>query len=604
MPTDSTAKKRTLAVACAAVVTLALGGVSTARAVAPTDVDAHSSLQFSTDGVTWRSEPDPVLASWGCEGLDSAARTGTVDPCRMNPGDEITRTYFVRNATSAQTGTFTVGVGDYDISAHGVFEVSSSIAHGRPGAPPAYGALTVVGAAAKVPGNAAPPAIRGQAVTSTVLTPGESVLVVDRVAVPEAVGNEAMQQRFSPRVWIDFAATSATDSDGDGLSNSDERHLGSDPADPYDPVPPAIGVVGQPFPLVDPARPGPGGQGPRGGVPLIELPPGARMTVDGSTLPPGLTADTTGAISGIPTRPGRFDVSLTITLADGTELHVTRPITIFSGTEYEHSPIPGLATLPQAEVGKRYGPVAVDGSGDGAALHPHVDESTVPPGLSVEGGAIVGTPTRAGRYTVAIVITLTDGSLATVYRTLVVSGDGGSGFPPGGSVDDLGLPELIVPVGLFLLGGVLLGQSGSLAVPGVGSLATGGVGSLTDAGSLRGVGLFPPTGSTPRTGSTPGTGSLPGGSTGLGATTTAPRPPQHTDAELAESSISAGAMAAQAAKNAAPSPEWARSNSEVRHRLAYTGADVASLVLWALTAAACGITLLLIARRRTTDQHE
>ncbi|MBC7296456.1 MAG: hypothetical protein H5T79_08970 [Dietzia sp.] len=54
-------------------------------------------------------------------------------------------------------------------------------------------------------------------------------------------------------------------------------------------------------------------------------------------------------------------------------------------------------------------------------------------------------------------------------------------------------------------------------------------------------------------------------------------------------------------REGAPSSEWARANSQVRGSLAETGVGATDLLLWALTAAAAGVTLILWATRRRGD---
>ncbi len=57
-------------------------------------------------------------------------------------------------------------------------------------------------------------------------------------------------------------------------------------------------------------------------------------------------------------------------------------------------------------------------------------------------------------------------------------------------------------------------------------------------------------------------------------------------------------------REASPSDEWARANSEVRSTLPTTGVGAVDLLLWALTAAAAGVTLILFAKRRRTRSAE
>lgn len=129
-----------------------LGGASVARAVTATPLDAHTDLQFSLDGATWTDAPDLVLGSWGCELSEEptipdpdGAIGGTigVDPCSMSPGESIDRTYHVRNSTdSGRTGRFAVGVGDYVVSDHAEFDVSSTIDDNGGGAEDGAGAVS------------------------------------------------------------------------------------------------------------------------------------------------------------------------------------------------------------------------------------------------------------------------------------------------------------------------------------------------------------------------------------------------------------------------------------------------------------------------------
>ncbi|MBB1054271.1 hypothetical protein, partial [Dietzia sp. B44] len=57
-------------------------------------------------------------------------------------------------------------------------------------------------------------------------------------------------------------------------------------------------------------------------------------------------------------------------------------------------------------------------------------------------------------------------------------------------------------------------------------------------------------------------------------------------------------------REGAPSSEWARANSQVRGSLAETGVGATDLLLWALTAAAAGVTLILWASRRRSDPED
>lgn len=79
--------------------------------------------------------------------------------------------------------------------------------------------------------------------------------------------------------------------------------------------------------------------------------------------------------------------------------------------------------LPSGTVGDRYGPV------DFLPITPpdtqlDVDSSTLPPGLRLENGRLVGTPTEAGTYDIAFTVTMPGGAEFTSVRRVVID-------PPG-----------------------------------------------------------------------------------------------------------------------------------------------------------------------------
>lgn len=99
--------------------------------------------------------------------------------------------------------------------------------------------------------------------------------------------------------------------------------------------------------------------------------------------------------------------------------------------------------LPDGTVGRSFGPEPfLPRTPEGAVLA--VDASTLPPGLRLEDGVLVGTPSRAGTYDVEFTVTLPDGATYTSLRRLVIRPPSG-----GGSVD---LPDVIWPV-------VIVGES-------------------------------------------------------------------------------------------------------------------------------------------------
>lgn len=288
----STRGRRWAPVAVASAITLALGGVTVTKAnaqIAP--MNPYTDLEFSLDGQSWESEPQKIIGDWGCDAGDASSTPEIALPCRMGPGDEVSRTYFVRNSTdTGQPGLFTVGVGDYTVTDSAEFTVSSSISE-------INGTSATTGTAALIGPNAqstATPAQRDQALSSLVLAPGEEAMVVDTVTVPRDASEAAQLQSTSPKLWIDFVAE-VNDSDHDGLPDDLENQVGTDPNDPSNSLPP--GKVGDdygPHPLF----PGLDGEG-------------ITVTIDEGALPPGLKYED-GNIVGTPTQPGKYEIAVTV----------------------------------------------------------------------------------------------------------------------------------------------------------------------------------------------------------------------------------------------------------------------------------------------------
>lgn len=478
LPAQATTRRRGLVpLVLAAISTLVLGGAAVSRAVSAPALDAHSDLQFSLDGATWADAPERVLGMWGCDVGSGAPGPGGstsgipgVDPCAMNPGEAIDRTYYVRNTTdSGRTGRYEVGVGDFVVSDNAQFAVGSTITGAWASD---SGSVMLYGAGTGWGGDS--PA-RGAAVAALDLAPGETARVVDEVSVPRDVTGLAQRQSVSPRIWVSFSDIADADRDGDGLPDTVEAELGTDPDDP-------------------------------------------------------------------------------------------------------------LNRLPSATTGRTYGPVAVLPTPPAGAVL-SVDPATLPPGMRISEGALNGTPSRAGTYDLGLTVTMPGGATYSSVRRVVVDP-----APGGGSTE---LPDLAWPI---LVGG-LIGVVVGIAGPDLGSLA----GSLD--GALTGSTAGSATGSTAATGSASATGvpakatpSVPG----------RPRPGGQDDAADAVTGADTGRVDGRALthREGAPSDEWIRANSEVRGPLATTGVEAAELVLWAVTAAAAGVTLILFARRRRSGHDE
>ena len=320
--TSSSRRRGLVPLAIATTATLVLGGLSTARASEPEpSTNPYPALEFSIDGTQWSAEPQSAIGEWGCDTPESAEP----DPCAMAPGDEISRTYLVRNI-SEDVGRFSTGIGKYEVSENGLFDVKSTISAAGESHPIDNGSAEL-----RYAGGA-----NYESVLAGVdLRPHDVIKIEDVVSVPESAGNEAQEESASPRMWIDFSVDGVVDSDGDGLTDEEEENeyftdpknpdtdkdgipdgievwTGSDPKNASDPAALAKGTVGKAY----------------GPAQLVtRLPQGDSISVTENSLPPGLSVSTDGHVSGTPNRAGTFDVQIKYTHG-GQTYAFTRQIVI------------------------------------------------------------------------------------------------------------------------------------------------------------------------------------------------------------------------------------------------------------------------------------
>lgn len=591
-------------VALAAICTLVLGGVSTARALEPDPLDARADLEFSLDGMLWQDEPMPVIGEWGCESADSAAsEAGQPHPCRMYPGDAITRSYYVRNAgESGRSGRFSVGVGDIEVSDFAAFDVMTTITSTTE-AGSAAGSAEVRGPLLDDGGDGVP---RGAELASVELGPGAAVRVDDVVTVPGDAPNEAQLQSFSPRMWIAFGAEGVLDSDGDGLTDDEEREIGTDPFDPDtdgDGVPDGVEVWTGTDPL-DASDPGhlPGAEvgspyGPHSLLPAI--PDGAHLEVREATLPPGMRVNERGELVGTPTRAGEYTIVFDLVTADGEWYEVVREITVAP----EDSPGPGgsvggsLGDLIGWLIGLGLGSLGGLGFGslDGGSL------GSASGSLSGWPGALLGS-LGAG-----------SGSSGGSSGSSGSSGSGAGGGSAGsgtGSIDAGSIGSLAPCVGSAAAGGSAAGAGSS------GPGSAGEYGSLGSATGIVHTGTDGSAGSGSNTGGAQacglgslGAGSLLAGSLLAGAIALGvgayyfylDREPEiraaidDVAATIRERGVSDGVALDKARKHiehlATPGRAWVADNSEVR--AASDEGPMRPELLWALTGLAALMTLVL-----------
>ena len=576
-------------VALAAICTLVLGGVSTARALEPDPLDARADLEFSLDGMLWQDEPMPVIGEWGCE--SAASEAGQRDPCRMYPGDAITRSYYVRNAgESGRSGRFSVGVGDIEVSDFAAFDVMTTITTTTE-AGSAAGSAEVRGPLLDDGGDGVP---RGAELASVELGPGAAVRVDDVVTVPGDAPNEAQLQSFSPRMWIAFGAEGVLDSDGDGLDDDFERDIGTDPFDPDsdgDGVPDGVEVWTGTDPL-DANDPGdlPRAKvgSPYGPHPLLPtIPDGAHLEVREATLPPGMRVNERGELVGTPTRAGEYGIVFELVTADGGRYEVLRQVTVVP----EDSPGPGgsvggsLGDLIAWLIGLGLGSLGGFGFG------------------SLDGGSLGSTSGSLAGWPGALLGSLGAGS---------GSSGGSSGSGAGGGSAGSGT------------GSIDAGSIGSLApcvgsVAGAGSSGPGSAGEYGSLGSATGI-VHTGTGGSAGSGSNTGgaqacglgslgagsllAGSLLAGAIALGVGAYYFYLDRETEiraaiddvaATIRERGVSDGVALDKVRKHiehlATPGRAWVADNSEVR--AASDEGPMRPELLWALTGLAALTTLVL-----------
>jgi hypothetical protein len=132
-------------------------------------------------------------------------------------------------------------------------------------------------------------------------------------------------------------------------------------------------------------------------------------------LPAGLTLSTAGAIAGAPTAAGTFQFTVTVTdSASGT---ASQQFTLIVGG--------GLAitttALPEGKVGASYSQ-AFTATGGTPPYTFTTSAGSLPPGITLTGAVLSGTPTKAGSYTFTIQVTDNVSAKATQQFTIVITG--------------------------------------------------------------------------------------------------------------------------------------------------------------------------------------
>ncbi len=123
------------------------------------------------------------------------------------------------------------------------------------------------------------------------------------------------------------------------------------------------------------------------------------FTLTSGPLPPGLNLNN-GVLSGTPTQAGSFSFAITATGFGSCSQAQTYSFTVNCPTVTVNP-----ATLPNGVTGSAYSPQTLSALPTGTIYSFAVTQGQLPPGLTLNGGVLSGTPTAAGNYSFSITAT-------------------------------------------------------------------------------------------------------------------------------------------------------------------------------------------------------
>ena len=138
-------------------------------------------------------------------------------------------------------------------------------------------------------------------------------------------------------------------------------------------------------------------------------------------LPPGLTLNSAGQLSGTPTTAGTFN-AVVVTVTDSSAPPQTAQSTYTTTIAPQPPPLTIATTspLPSGDVGAGYS-LFFTASGGTGGYNWSVSAGTLPSGLSLNSGGIGGTPTAAGTANFTVQVVDSVGDTATAPFTLTIN---------------------------------------------------------------------------------------------------------------------------------------------------------------------------------------